>query len=125
MLTTYGASQAAAHLFTAAVAAKPTGWFVSMHTADPGLTGANEVTGSGYTRIGSQAFNRTNGIDTNSTAITFPVVVAPAYTTTHIAVWDALNAGNCLITGALDAPRALAVGDAMNFAIAALILTLS
>jgi len=75
---------------------------VSLHTADPGTTGANEVTG------GAPAYARrtitwnaaaTRSIDDNVISAAFDV---PAGTTvTHFGTWDALSAGNFMVGGAL------------------------
>lgn len=68
--------------------------WVSLHTADPGDTGANEVSGGSYARI-AVTFNAAaaGSMDSSST----PVINVPAGTTiTHLGLWDAETVGNWL-----------------------------
>lgn len=68
--------------------------FVSLHSGNPGTTGANELSG------GSPAYSReaiawnaaASGQATNSGAITFDV--AAATTAYHVGLWDAVTGGN-------------------------------
>jgi hypothetical protein len=72
--------------------------WISLHSADPGLTGANEVTG------GSPAYARkqntfpafASGTADNDTAILFDV---PAGDVVGWGVWDLATAGVCFQTG--------------------------
>lgn len=69
---------------------------VSAHTADPGDTGANEVSGGSYARqpitFGSAA---SGAIDSSNT----PVIPIPAgVTVTHLGYWTALTGGECRAT---------------------------
>jgi hypothetical protein len=102
----------------------PTAVYVSLHTADPGETGANEVSGGGYARqqvtfnapvVGAQTTM------TNSALLRWDNM--PAVTITHVGLWDAASAGNPLWFGPLSAPVNLAAGSA--FEIAAGSLTVS
>lgn len=94
-LTNYGENLAAQALDGALYAA--------LHTADPGETGVTgELSGDGYTR---EAVTMTTSGDTvsNSGDIVWGPVTANKGTVTHVSVWDAVTAGNCLYKGALDA----------------------
>lgn len=78
----------------------PSNRHISLHTADPGLTGTSEVTGGSYARVattwGSVASSSVTG-----SAVTINV---PAGTTiTHWGVWSALSAGTFIYGGALPA----------------------
>ena len=106
-----------------------TGAFVSLHTADPGNTGANEVTGGGYTRMAA-TFAQLSGpnptVDANSAIITFPAATADwaaGAPITHFGVWDAATAGNNRGSGALTTPKAVHSGDTARFAANALTIT--
>lgn len=70
--------------------------YASLHTADPGDTGANEVTGGtpAYARKSiTFAAAAAGAIDSSSQ----PVFDVPAATTvTHVGFWDAVTAGNFL-----------------------------
>ena len=71
--------------------------YVSLHTADPGETGANEATGGSYARQ-SVAFDAAaSGATANTSAINFTGM--PSATIMAVGVWDAATVGNCLWTG--------------------------
>lgn len=101
----------------------PTGTYVSLHTADPGLTGANEATiaawpayvrrkAEGAGAIGTGWTASTAGSTSNANQITFPSMNgAGTITITHFAVWDALSGGNCIESGQLNLARILGAGD--------------
>lgn len=99
--------------------AAPTRVWVSLHTADPGLTGANEVTtaawpnyarqdpagggavGNGFTAAAGKALE-------NVSLLLYAINTgAGTVTVTHFAIWDAAIGGNCLITGALAAAKSI------------------
>lgn len=77
-----------------------TGWgFVSLHTADPGTTGASEVTGGTYARVAVTWNAASGGTVTNSGALSINL---PASTTAaYFGVWSASTAGTYYIGGAL------------------------
>lgn len=115
----------------------PTGTYISLHTADPGATGANEVsTGSwpAYVRrkaegsgsMGSGWGTPTTGVSANANQLTFPSNDGSGtVTVTHFAIWDAATSGNCLESAALSTSRALSVGDILVFDVASLSVTVS
>jgi hypothetical protein len=115
----------------------PTGTYVSLHTADPGATGANEVsTGAwpAYVRrkaeaagaMGSGWTTPTTGVSANTNQLTYPSNNgAGNVTVTHFAIWDAATAGNCLETAALATARTLSVGDILVFDVGSLTVTVS
>jgi hypothetical protein len=113
----------------------PSNTFVSLHTADPNETGANEVTTvamPGYVRrcaentgaIGTGWSAPTDGVSTNLLQLTFPSNNGPdAVVVTHFGLWDALSSGNCLVTAPLTTPRTLAVDDIIVFDVGSLTVT--
>ena len=115
----------------------PAGTWISLHTADPGATGASEVLTSdwpAYVRrkaeasgaLGTGWTTPSTGVSTNTNQLTFPSHdgVAPV-TVTHFAIWDDAASGNCLESAALTTPRALAVGDILVFDVSSLSVTVS
>lgn len=109
--------------------AVPSNFYVSMHSGDPGLTGASELSGGGYARVavsaatGSWSAPATNGSSreiTNSGAITFPTATADWTSATHFGIWDASSAGNFIRGGALAASKTVQNGDTLSFAAGAL-----
>ena len=103
--------------------------YVSLHTADPGLTGASEVSTGAW-----PAYVRKDPADGAAVASGFDAADAKAtenakdilwpamdgagdVTVTHFAIWDATTAGNCLWGGELDAPRVMSPTDEVVFRI--------
>lgn len=99
--------------------APPARVYIALHTADGGLTGANEMTLAkwpGYKRLD---IAQGAGVDTGFTAaankkttntkqLLFAVMDgAASVTITHWSIWDAQNGGNCLWTGALTYQKTL------------------
>lgn len=77
------------------------GTFISLHTATPGTTGANEVSGGAYARVAT-SWTLTAPSE-NGTQVTINV---PAATTiTHFGIWTAGTAGTYLGGAALPAPE--------------------
>jgi hypothetical protein len=77
-----------------------TGWsYVSLHTADPGTTGASEVTGGTYARVAVTWNAASGGSVSNSGALSINL---PASTTaSYFGVWGASTSGTYYIGGAL------------------------
>jgi len=77
-----------------------TGWsYVSLHTADPGTTGASEVSGGTYARVAVTWNSPSGGSVSNSGALSINL---PASTTaSYFGVWGASSAGTYYIGGAL------------------------
>jgi len=104
------------HVFNADYAA-PATTYISLHTADPGETGASEVSGGSYARQGVTRGTGWNtaasGLVDNVNAIQFTDM--PAVTVTHAGVWDASSAGNFLYGGALSASKSVNSGDTFEF----------
>ena len=71
--------------------------YLSLHTAAPGETGANEVVGAGYARQAVAWGAPTNGVGTNSGTVTVPVPTSGGpFAVTHVGLWDAVSGGNFL-----------------------------
>lgn len=98
--------------------------YVSLHTGNPGNTGASEVTlvqWPSYVRkdpAGGAAvatgFSAASGKATeNAKEMLWSDAMdgAASITVSHFAIWDAATGGNCLLTGALTASKTLAPTD--------------
>lgn len=72
--------------------------YVSLHTADPSTTGANETTGGGYARISVPYAAATGGTAT-ATAVVVSIPGSTAHT--HFGLWSAATAGTFRGGGAL------------------------
>lgn len=104
----------------------PSELYIGLWTADDGLeqgTLTSEVSGGSYARQ-TVAFDVASGGSTSNTAtVTFPAATANWGTITHVAVMDALTAGEVLFHGAVTASKTIENGD--TFQISAGNLTIS
>lgn len=85
----------------------------SLHSADPGKTGANEAGGGPYVRQSADSYTPVDDSG-NSKRVRNAIVLSfqvPAGTYTHIGLWDAQSGGNFLGGGALSAPATVSDGD--------------
>lgn len=76
--------------------------FVSLHESDPGTTGAGEITGGTYARVG------TNWAAPASSAVTGGSVtlnVPSGKTITYWGLWSAITGGSFVYGGLLPAPE--------------------
>lgn len=71
------------------------GAYLSLHTGDPGKTGANEVVGGSYARQPVTWNNASSGSSTATASHDFTLL--PAVTITHFGVWTALTGGSFII----------------------------
>lgn len=113
----------------------PTAWYVALHTADPGETGATAelANANGYSRQQVTFAAASNGscanagtTSANGTALTFTSSGSAWGTITHVSVWDSgtYGAGNCLIKGALSAPVSMSnAGDQLQILVPNLVLS--
>jgi hypothetical protein len=101
--------------FSTGTSARPTAWFVALHTADPtddGTVGeiivANDADYIRKTLGASGLAAAGGGQSLSQVAVSFtPAAGAAAYTVTHVSIWDASTVGNCLMVGAVAVPRTI------------------
>lgn len=100
-----------------------TGWaYVSLHTADPGTTGASEVSGGSYARVAVAWNAASGGSVANSGALSLNL---PASTTAaYFGIWSAATLGTYYIGGALN-PSVTTGSSAGTVTVAAGALTVS
>ncbi|MDA4845949.1 phage tail fiber protein [Hoeflea poritis] len=110
-------------VFRATNYAPPSTVYVSLHTADPGDNGANEVTVGAFPAYaredaaqGGAATAAWGAPSSNQISNLLELLWeihngAGAITVTHFGLWDAASGGNCLYTGAVTASKTLNVGD--------------
>lgn len=103
----------------------PTTVYLSLHTGDPGETGANEHGATaGYVRRAC-ALTAPPSPVTNSAVIEYPqATVNYSAAITFAGLWDALSAGNFLAGGALGASRTITTGIIPRFQAGTVSLTL-
>jgi hypothetical protein len=121
-LSNYAESLVIRWLFDDVAVTRPTSWFVALHTADPGETGATgELSGNGYARQSATFTEDTNGLVDNDADITFgPNTGSNWGLVSHVSVWDAVSVGNCLAKGALSSSVTINVNDSLKIAAGAL-----
>lgn len=95
---------------------------VSLHTADPGETGANEVAGGTYVRQAAGWDPAGSGAVVLDGALDFTLM--PAVTVTHVGIWSASTAGTFVWGGALSASKVVNAGDTFHFNDGAITVTL-
>lgn len=123
----YASNEILKFIATNITPARPSAWYVSLHTATPGTNGGNEVTtgnDSAYARkpvtFGTPSAQQT----TNSTLVQFNAAASGAsYTVTHFGVWDALTGGNFLGYGTLTTTRLVTTGQALRAIVGSLVWT--
>jgi len=99
--------------------------FVSLHTSNPGNTGAGEVVGGGYAR---QAATFTNAgsnptVSSNSALIQYPTATAPWGTITHFGIWSAASGGTFLAYNAVTVPKTIDTDDIARWEVGKLTVT--
>ena len=88
------------------------GLYVSLHTKDPGATGANEL--AGYERAAVSGFGAAGeGFKASSAEIVLREL--PACTVGFIGLWDAEKKGRFLMGGSLGTPKIMQSGDSLRF----------
>lgn len=113
------------HIFNNAAAPAVATPYISLHDADPGETGANEVTGGSYARQSGAFGNATAGAVSNTATIDFTGM--PAATVTHVGVWSSSTAtasANFVWGGALTTSKVVGAGDTFRITVGNLDVTL-
>jgi hypothetical protein len=116
--------------FTTSSATRPTAWYVGLHTADPGETGANEVvvgTDADYIRKSITFADpvAASGQCVSDSAVSWTVATGSGgYTVTHASIWTAATAGTCIIAGELPVARVLVADGVLTFNIGEVIAAL-
>lgn len=115
------------HVFRNTAYTAPTTVYLSLHSADPGETGAgaSELSGGGYARVAVTFSAPSGGVITISSDVSFATVTGSSWNITHVALWSASTAGTCLATGPLLAAKTVPVGLNAVFPAGDLSFTLS
>lgn len=95
---------------------QPAAFYIKLHTADPGATGATAPFGDTTRKQATFSAAAADGTITTSADINWTNVSA-AGTVSHVSFWDAASGGAFLGSDDLATPRTLAIGD--NFTILA------
>jgi hypothetical protein len=120
------------YLLNTSAVTRPTAWYVQLHMSDPTDTGTAgtqpTITSGDYDRktLGASGMSTaTTGSCSNPAAVSWTANAAAAtYTFTHISIWDAVTAGNMLISGALALPETVAASGVLTLSIGKILATL-
>jgi hypothetical protein len=99
--------------------------FASLHSADPGDTGANELAGNGYARQGPTPFLNSGSNPTvaaNTDNVSFPPATADWGTPTFVGNWNGVS-GEFMGSGAIAVPKPIKAGDVAQFTPGTLTIT--
>jgi len=89
--------------------------YMSLHTADPGSTGASEVTDAAYVRVNvTGLFATLSGTSVSNSAQLLFQFMTTGFTATHFGFWDAL-AGTWIDGFALGSSLVVPAGDRPYF----------
>lgn len=100
----------------------PAGFFLKLHTGDPGAAGASNAAAN-TTRQAVTFSASSGGAITNSAAVTW-LAVPNAETYSHLSWWSASVAGTFLGSDDLATPKVMQVGDDFEIAIGDVDITL-
>lgn len=99
--------------------------YVSLHTAAPGDTGADEVTAGDntYARQAATFAAPSGDACTNSAALEW--LDLPGVTLVGVGIWDAASGGNCMYAGLLALERTISAGGSFRIEIGELSVSVS
>lgn len=117
------------HIFDVAAYTATSIW-VSLHSGDPGETGANELTSAGSyarARASHKWASAGSGAISNNAAITFPTASADwngGGTLSYFGIFTTVSGSTFLASGTLRTAKAITNGDTASFASSGLTVTL-
>lgn len=127
--STYLGNKLLDHVLRGVAYTAPTNVYVSLHTADPGLTGANEVSTGDWPSYAREDAAQGGALSAAFSAAASKATAnanqmawaandgAGSVVVTYAGLWDASSAGNFLGYAALTASKTIGVGDEIKIAI--------
>lgn len=98
--------------------------YVSLHSDDPGYTGANEIAAGAHTYARKSLTGSASASRASANTNLLQWLDMPAVTVAYVGIWDALVAGNFLWGGAMTVPKIPNAGDEFRIAIGDLDMTM-
>jgi hypothetical protein len=95
-----------------------TNYYLSLHSASPGTTGASEISGGSYARQVIQFASPSASATQSTGAQAFASM--PAVTVTAFGIWSAVSGGTYIWGGNLTGSLTVPVGSSVDFATAAI-----
>jgi len=114
------------------ISTRPIAWWIALYTSDPtDADTGDEVDATTddteYVRITVDFGSASAGSSKNTSVVTFPACAygsnAVAYDVTHVAIFDAVTAGNMLYHSALTTTKTVETGEQVNFGVNDLTIT--
>jgi hypothetical protein len=99
-------------------------WAALFTSATTDAGGGTEVSGGAYTRMPVDFTPASGGASQNTVDVNFPVAGAAWGTITHVAIFDAVSAGQMLFHGPLAASKTIGMGDQFRFLASTLVVGL-
>lgn len=88
------------------------GVYASLHTANPGSTGASELSATGYARVAVNMIPIDPQIISNDANVSFGPASGGDWTeVSYWGLWDAVSGGNFVASGPLNSPVTVLSGD--------------
>jgi hypothetical protein len=116
------------HVLKNTAYSQPANLYIGLWTADNGLeqgTLTAEVSGGSYARKLVTFDAASGGSAANAATVTFDAATANWGTITHVAVMDALTAGNVLFHGAVTTSKTIETGDTFQISSGNLTISLA
>lgn len=99
--------------------------YASLHSADPGTTGASELSGSGYARSAMTFGAADSKSASNDAAVESPVATGDWTAATHMGLWTAATDGTFLWGDDLAAARTVLSGKSFQWAVGAVTVSIA
>lgn len=128
-LSNYSENLLLNYLLNASAVTRPAAWYAQLHMTDPTDTGAAgtqpAIITNDYDRKVVAFSTSTAGTSNNTGAVSWTAAATAAtYIFTHVSIWDALTAGNCLFVGTLAVSETVAANGVITFSTAKLVTVL-
>lgn len=113
-------------MLTAAPCVPTTTYYLSLHTATPGTTGASEVTGGSYARQAITFGTPASGSQASTNAQNFTSMPAEGSGTPYFGIWTAATSGTYLAGGSTSGlSSAISAGATVSFSTGGVTLSVS
>lgn len=113
-------------MLTAAPCVPATTYYLSLHSADPGTTGASEITGGSYARQAITFGTPASGSQASTNSQSFTNMPAEAGGTPYFGLWSAASGGTYEGGGTTSGlSGAISAGSTVSFATGAVTLSVS
>lgn len=113
-------------MLNAAPCVPATTYYLSLHSANPGTTGANEISGGSYARQSITFGSPSSGSQASTSSQSFTNMPAEAGGTPYFGIWTASSGGSYVAGGSTSGlSGAIASGQTVQFAIGAITLAVA